>query len=494
MTYFFESNIALIILYLVYTTIKRNYFLHINRYLILVILLFSVIIPLLNFELSPNFNSSSNIDNLSEINQGINSPINTINTNPNSFESRKVDNFFNYGYIRTSLLIIYLVGCVIFFLKYCKNLYYLIRLISSSTKVKVGTITYVLLENNKIPFSFLNYIFIDKPDFQKDSLDDDIINHEISHVRHLHSIDIILIEFVKILYWFNPIIAFYKYSLKAIHEYEADQDVVNGKQSPEDYQQKLIEIVLTNNMSLICGFNNTLTKNRIKMLSNFKLSGLKLIPYLVLIPLFAFLLISFNTPYEVKDSNISSSIPVTQSKIDKKAGWFIEMNPIITIGSILNRYQSLTYPQGELLSKKELKKAPNYHSIEKALKNPDEVYKLYLNYKSYTEVPSEIGQFKNLQELGLGENKLTTLSPEIFQLKNLQLLELSHNNIKVLPAEISKLINLEKILYWNNGITTLPEEIGKLKDLKELQLNKNPISDSEKAKIKKLLPNTKITF
>ncbi len=247
-------------------------------------------------------------------------------------------------------------------------------------------------------------------------------------------------------------------------------------------------------MSLICGFNNTLTQNRIKMLNNFKPSGFKLIPYLVLIALFAFLLISFNTPYEVKDSNISSSIPVTQSKIDRKAGWFIKMNPIITIGSILNRYQSLTYPQGELLSKKELRKEKNYYSLEEALKNPDEVYKLFLNYKEYTEVPSEISQFKNLQELGLGANKLTSLPPELFRLKNLQLLELSHNNIKVLPAEINKLINLEKILYWNNGITTLAEEIGKLKDLKELQLNENPISDSEKAKIKKLLPNTKITF
>ncbi|MCP4363601.1 MAG: GTPase [Chloroflexi bacterium] len=109
-----------------------------------------------------------------------------------------------------------------------------------------------------------------------------------------------------------------------------------------------------------------------------------------------------------------------------------------------------------------------------------------LNIKS---LPSEIGQFFQLQKLVLGEtvleegselqlgNQITYLPPEIGQLTNLRSLDVRHNELTSLPSEIGQLSKLKRLDLWNNKLTTLPPEIGQLANLQSLDLWNNELTN-----------------
>ena len=114
--------------------------------------------------------------------------------------------------------------------------------------------------------------------------------------------------------------------------------------------------------------------------------------------------------------------------------------------------------------------------------------------KRITYIPEEIGYLSNLKELGLGGNQIKEIPESIGNLSNLKKLYLSKNQIREIPESIGNLSNLKKLYLRNNQIKKIPESIGNLSNLQRLDLGGNPLSNSEKEKIKKLLPNTDIWF
>ena len=125
------------------------------------------------------------------------------------------------------------------------------------------------------------------------------------------------------------------------------------------------------------------------------------------------------------------------------------------------------------------------------LKNTED---LILRFKRLASLPESIGNLTNLKELYLSDNKLTNLPKSIGKLTNLEKLFLSDNKLTNLPKSIVNLTNLKELYLYGNNLTSLPESIVNLTNLKELDLYGNPISDEEKGRIKKLLPDTNILF
>ena len=123
-----------------------------------------------------------------------------------------------------------------------------------------------------------------------------------------------------------------------------------------------------------------------------------------------------------------------------------------------------------------------------------ESIKLDLICNQLTNLPKEIGQLTNLTLLNLWDNQLKSLPKEIGQLTNLTSLRLLKTQLTSLPKEIGQLTKLSKLSLFNNQLTSLPKEIGQLTKLTELDLSENKFSNSEKERIKNLLPNCKIDF
>jgi hypothetical protein len=113
-----------------------------------------------------------------------------------------------------------------------------------------------------------------------------------------------------------------------------------------------------------------------------------------------------------------------------------------------------------------------------------------------TKIPSEIAELKNLEELNFTKAfKLKQLPPEICDLPKLKKLTVAWGGLlTAVPDSIGKLKELEVLDLGHNQLTTLPASIKELKKLKTLVLWANPISKTELARIKKMLPNTKIYF
>ena len=204
--------------------------------------------------------------------------------------------------------IIYLIGVAVTALLFLFKMGKLIVMIIRSPKRKMDGYTMVFTHKEHGPYSFFRYAF-----FTDENVNPDIIRHELSHIAHCHSWDILMVELMKIFQWFNPFIYLYKRELQSLHEYIADDDVMATGADKRNYMMLILQQCtavdfsdMSNNFSLI------LTKKRIKMITKHeKAKGLwwKL---LATLPVLALLLI-VNTKVAAQD-DVSSPIPFTQAE------------------------------------------------------------------------------------------------------------------------------------------------------------------------------------
>ena len=166
---------------------------------------------------------------------------------------------------------VYLIGVGVMALLFLFKLAKLVVLITRSPKRKMSGCTAVFTGRDQGSFSFMRYAI-----FPNENVDPDIMRHEMSHIEHHHSWDILFAELMMILQWFNPFIYLYKKELQSLHEYQADRDVVATGVDKKNYMMLILQQCtavdfsgMSNNFSLI------LTKKRIKMITrNEKAKGL----------------------------------------------------------------------------------------------------------------------------------------------------------------------------------------------------------------------------
>lgn len=124
----------------------------------------------------------------------------------------------------------------------------------------------VLTEGLMPTFSFFNYLFWDNSQNYSEDEKQQILTHEKAHIDQKHSVDILFVEILKVVFWFNPFIYLYKGLLEEVHEYAADHAVI-GKKSPVMYSQLLVRTVFTK-MGLAYGsyFGRNKTLKRLDMM------------------------------------------------------------------------------------------------------------------------------------------------------------------------------------------------------------------------------------
>ena len=158
-----------------------------------------------------------------------------------------------------------------------------------------------------------------------------------------------------------------------------------------------------------------------------------------------------------------------------------------------------------------------YSNLELAIKESEKVLSIDVASQNLSKLPDQLGGLKNilsinllgnefnafpsilsklttLDEISLSSNNLTSVGKEIRHLKDLRILIMNNNQLTELPKEIGELTNLLYLEIGKNKLKSLPEEVKYLTNLQELHIERNALSEKEKQKIKKLLPNCVIHF
>lgn len=222
--------------------------------------------------------------------------------------------------------LIYLLGVSFMLLRLVTGLGKIYQLYKNAEKVKQHGFIFAYNEKPHLPFSFLNIIFLSKGVDFGEKLNK-VIVHEITHVKQWHSLDVLITEVLQVFFWFNPVLIFYKKSLKDAHEYLADQTVV----TQSDYKSYVHLLMHTSSNSLeghlVNSFFNSQIKNRIAMLSTKHSNPRATLRYIILIPmigLFTYLLASNKYVGKFYEDSISAitndTITPPQFKKQETAG------------------------------------------------------------------------------------------------------------------------------------------------------------------------------
>ena len=194
------------------------------------------------------------------------------------------------------VLLVYLAG--ILFLV-CRNIYSLIclfRLVHSGKHEKLEKGVTLVVHNQEIaPFSWMKYIVISRKDLEENGRE--ILIHEMAHIHHRHSVDLLVADICIFFQWFNPGAWLLKQELQNIHEYEADETVINEGVNAKEYQLLLIKkAVGTRLYSIANSFNHSKLKKRITMMLKEKSNPWARLKYLYVLPLAAIAVTAFARP------------------------------------------------------------------------------------------------------------------------------------------------------------------------------------------------------
>lgn len=210
-------------------------------------------------------------------------------------------NIESINYFPLVLWSIYILGVLIFSVKFFRNLLHIVLKIKRNPKYKTSRFINVLLKDLVVPHTFFSYIFLNKSKFENNEIPSEIMLHEETHAKEKHSADTIFIELAQIIFWFNPLIYLVKKDIKLNHEFLADQAVIRDGTPPIKYQQLLL--AFSSNASepeLANAINYSSIKKRLTIMKTQTKKKAFWSRSIFLIPLLALLVYGFSSKEEIE--------------------------------------------------------------------------------------------------------------------------------------------------------------------------------------------------
>ncbi len=215
--------------------------------------------------------------------------------------------------LKSILWFIYGLGVLLFGIRFIVNLAKLYRNISENESIASRSFIYVLLKEYRIPHSFFKYIFLNQAKFENDTIPKEVLLHEETHAKQLHSLDVIILELLQIVFWFHPLIYVLKHHVKLNHEFLADQAVLNDGIEPKTYQNILLQFSSnTQDYQLSSAINYSSFKKRFTVMKT-QTSKTKIwLSTLLLLPIIAILFYSFAEKKYVEKQDTAIVDAITQ--------------------------------------------------------------------------------------------------------------------------------------------------------------------------------------
>ena len=195
---------------------------------------------------------------------------------------------------------VYLTGVAVMLMITLIQVINLVRLMHRGIQQKDEQGNTIILINGEIPpFSIFHFIVMSVKDYESGR--QYILTHEQEHIRLGHSYDLLLMQVLKTIQWFNPFVWFISRDLKTIHEYEADQAVINQGIDAKQYQLFLVKKVVGNRLQPFTNnLNHGSLKKRIAMMYQKKSNKWLMLKALFAIPVIALTISAFATPAAMK--------------------------------------------------------------------------------------------------------------------------------------------------------------------------------------------------
>ena len=275
--YILKSSVCLAVFYLFYRLLlSKETFHRFNRFALLGILLLSCIVPFMEVTVKEPTEVHQQFLTFEEL-------LLTVGMSPVE-EAGNIMLVSDFTW-REMLLLVYLSGIVFFLIRTVWSLFRMLHLIRDSRIVsRENGITIIAHRKNIAPFSWMKFVLISETDLLENGTE--ILVHEVAHIRKRHSIDLLVADICIFFQWFNPASWLLKQELQNIHEYEADECVINQGIDAKKYQLLLIKkAVGTRLYSMANSFNHSSLKKRITMMIRKKSNPWARVKYLYVLPL-----------------------------------------------------------------------------------------------------------------------------------------------------------------------------------------------------------------
>lgn len=241
---------------LFHTFLAREKSFQLNRWILLALIPAAMIIPFLNIPIFLPQQNPVQIDYLPiDLPQATTVNLSYTNQNP------------SFSPIQW-FLVVYIPMVFLLLLKKLRALYQLISWTKNTSVLHIRGALLILSEKVSSPFSFGNYIFMPPNLYKKCSVETEmILTHERYHIAHRHHVDLIWMELLTVVCWFNPVVYFVKKAMVLNHEYLADQEV-QELMHPIRYKKLFLELTLSNKPGILTSsISSSALKNRLIMMN-----------------------------------------------------------------------------------------------------------------------------------------------------------------------------------------------------------------------------------
>ena len=332
--YILKSSVCLAAFYLFYRLLlSRETFHRFNRVALLSILLLSCLLPLVEVTVEKQTEVHQTMMTLEQWLM-LADMMNTVEAMDLQAEEVTVT------WIQVALLV-YLAGILFFALRNGYSLLKLGGLLKSGRKENLSKytgdgekVTLIVHEHDIAPFSWMKYIVISKKDLDENGRE--ILIHELAHIQNRHSWDLLVADICIFFQWFNPASWLLKQELQNIHEYEADETVIEKGVDAKQYQLLLIKkAVGTRLYSMANSFNHSKLKKRITMMLKEKSNPWAKLKYLYMLPVAAIAVTAFARPEisetaeEISAVKVNDLTAIVEAKVTKTIEEAVQVSTVL---------------------------------------------------------------------------------------------------------------------------------------------------------------------
>ena len=314
--YLLKSGCCLVIFYIFFKLMmSRSTFFRFNRITLLVGLSGCTLLPLIELTTTEETFLHTPLYAIHEILQSTEQVMSNPEEPGNEILlSEKNTEISSLNWIPVTLGTIYGAGALLTFVWLSVSPCRLAQLIRMSEKKRYGNYILVIPRQPIASFSWGRYIVVSASDYSRQS--EEVLLHEMMHLRNHHTLDLLFMQIFLLVHWFNPVIWLLKRELQEIHEFEADNGVINTGVDATKYQLLLVKkAVGTRLYSMANGFNSSKLKKRITMMLKERTNRWARLKLLLAVPVMAGALYVFAQP-EVKEIPQQIQTEIQQDKAD----------------------------------------------------------------------------------------------------------------------------------------------------------------------------------